>query len=119
MSTTLAAALLSELGDRELQHLAQMLRPFLVDEPAQPTRWLTAREAGSVLCLHEGTVTRLAREGRLGGAEKVGRSWRFDPARLGVSSPAVSPAGAVVAPRRRRARRSSSSSRVADAIRGD
>lgn len=119
MSSTLAAALLGELGTKELQHLAQMLRPFLSNEPARPARWLTAKEAGDVLCLHEGTVTRLAREGRIGGAEKVGRSWRFDPARLGVATPTVELVDAAAVAHRRRPARSSSSSRVADAIRGE
>lgn len=46
--------------------------------PEIPTnRFLTPAEVARLLTLHEYTVTRLAREGRIGGAFKAGGNWRF------------------------------------------
>lgn len=120
MSSNLAAALLGELGETELRNLAEMLRPYL--EPAAPgggtDGLLSARQAGARLGLHEGTVTRLAREERLVGAQKVGGVWRFDPVTLApVRCRPPAPA-----PQNRRAHRvpvaASASGSVVDAIRG-
>jgi len=40
---------------------------------------LTVDEAAKMLKIHPETVRRLAREGKLPGAYRVGGQWRFDP----------------------------------------
>lgn len=79
----LVAGLLETLDDDALAFLAERLRPHLteVDE------LLDAREAAARLGLHERTVVRMAREGRIPGAEKIGRGWRFHPDRLTPGAP--------------------------------
>lgn len=77
MSSTLAAALLDELEDDALRELAARLRPFLPNAEPRP-RLVSTREASRRLGVHPGTLARLAREGRIAGARKLGRTWRFD-----------------------------------------
>ena len=67
------------------------------------TEFLTIGEVANLLKLGERTVYQLAREGRLGGAAKVGNQWRFEKTALlkwlqqGGEAPVV-----VAAPARRR-----------------
>lgn len=79
-----AAGLLDALDDDALSVLAERLRPHLV----QPAGLLDAKEAAAQLGLHERTVARMAREGRIAGAVKIGRGWRFHADRLAPSAPA-------------------------------
>lgn len=44
----------------------------------QQEEYLTVHEAAQLLKLGERTIYQLAREGRLGGAAKVGGTWRFE-----------------------------------------
>jgi excisionase family DNA binding protein len=44
--------------------------------------FMTIAEVAKLLKLGERTVYQLAREGRLGGAAKVGSQWRFDAGAL-------------------------------------
>lgn len=97
----LAGTLLAALDDAALAELAERLRPFLADG-GDAGRLLAPREAAFRLGLHERTVARMAREGRLPGAVKVGRGWRFPAASLAVRPPARPHDGAP-APRRRAA----------------
>lgn len=116
MNSSLAAALVSELGDEALRDLALRLQPFLPQDDATSSELITTKEASKRLRVHEGTVARLAREGRIVGARKLGRSWRFDPNEL-----IALPTSARLEPpnvRRPRGRPVSTSQRVVDAIRG-
>jgi excisionase family DNA binding protein len=85
----LAAALLNSLDNEALAALAERLRPHLA-EPDSDGRLLDPREAAVRLGLHERTVARMAREGRIPGAVKVGRAWRFPADRL-VTRPPLRP----------------------------
>lgn len=79
----LAVGLLDALDDDALSLLAERLRPHL----AEPGGMVDAKEAAARLGLHERTVARMAREGRIPGAVKVGRSWRFRADRLAPRAP--------------------------------
>lgn len=74
----LAAALLDALDDDALAQLAERLRPHLRPVENGPGL-LTPEQAAHRLGLHPKTVARMAREGRLAGAVKVGKGWRFRP----------------------------------------
>jgi excisionase family DNA binding protein len=90
VSPDLAAALLSALDDDVLVVLAERLRPYLADAGADEL--LDSKAAAARLGLHERTVVRMAREGRIPDAVKVGRSWRFPADRL-APRPATRAAG--------------------------
>jgi len=78
---TLVSALLDALDEDGLRELASRLRPYLHADDGQ---LLAAADAAARLGLHPETLSRMARSGRVH-AIKVGREWRFDPARLAVS----------------------------------
>lgn len=64
-----------ELADEALKReLADRLRPYLASES---DRLLDAEEKAAHLGLHPDTLARMARDGRIPGAMKVGREWRF------------------------------------------
>jgi hypothetical protein len=103
MSTELAVALLDALDDDALIVLAQRLEPYMrrvEDREALLTPALAARR----LRVHPKTLTRAAAAGRVHGAVRAGRSWRFradllalDPpsgVRLAPAPPIVRAAGA-------------------------
>jgi excisionase family DNA binding protein len=103
----LLSAIVAEAGEEELRALAVRLRPYLTDTP---TRLLSAPEKGEQLGLHPDTVVRMAREGRIPGATKVGREWRFPAQQTEIlSAGGASPAQAHHSsqPRRRTVERSS------------
>lgn len=77
----LARVLVQALDDEALAALAERLRPHLA--AVDGMRLLTPHEAADRLGLHVKTVVRMAREGRLPGAVKAGRGWRF-PADVAV-----------------------------------
>lgn len=83
----LAVALLDSLDNEALAALAERLRPHLADHDADGARLLDPREAAARLGLHERTVARMAREGRIPGAVKIGRGWRFPANRLVTRPP--------------------------------
>jgi excisionase family DNA binding protein len=109
--TTLAAALFAELGDDELRELASRLRPFLDREHNDDL--LTPAQAARRLGVHTKTITRAAGAGRVTGAVRVGRAWRFRSDGLSLDPPAgVAPAPA------KPARPKSVASSAVHAIRG-
>jgi excisionase family DNA binding protein len=107
---TLVLALLGEL--RANPGACQELRALL-NERETGARLLSPTEAAVRLGVHPKTLTRAAAAGRVVGATRVGRHWRFDPAQLALESPhAASAAPPTVARFRARARGG-----AADAIR--
>jgi excisionase family DNA binding protein len=76
-ASPLVAALLDELRAAEeavRREIASYLLPELSDEPG---RLLDAEEKARQLGLNRETLVRMAREGRVSGARKIGREWRF------------------------------------------
>jgi excisionase family DNA binding protein len=74
---TLAGLFLESLADADdsvKRELAAYLRPYLADGPG---RLLDAGEKARQLGLHSETLVKMARAGRVRGAIKVGREWRF------------------------------------------
>jgi excisionase family DNA binding protein len=108
-------AFLTELDDAEeavKQGLADRLLPFL---DASPTQLLNASTKAKQLGLHPETLVKMARAGRIEGARKIGREWRF-PAEVCEVRPLAYVPGQNSPPpprRRRKAQRASVS-----AIRG-
>ncbi len=84
------------------RELAELLRPDLT---AGPDHLLDAAEAAPPAKLHPDTLVRMAREGRVKGAEKVGREWRFPTGRLEISPPPCRSLSTESAPAVRRAPR--------------
>jgi excisionase family DNA binding protein len=81
---TLVLALLGEL--RANPGPCQELRALL-NERETGARLLSPTEAAVRLGVHPKTLTRAAAAGRVVGALRVGRHWRFDPAELALESP--------------------------------
>lgn len=111
VAQTLVVAILDEL--RANPSVRHELRALLSGRTSED-RLLSPREAARRLGIHPKTLTRAAAAGRVAGARRVGRHWRFDPAELVLEAPRSSPAQApaILAPVRSRAR-----SAAADAIR--
>jgi excisionase family DNA binding protein len=78
-------ALLAELDDQALAQLADRLRPYL-DQSAE--RLMTPTEAAAQLSVHPKTLTRAAADGRVPGAQRVGKAWRFRADGLALEPPA-------------------------------
>jgi excisionase family DNA binding protein len=100
---TLVLAILDEL--RANPSARQELR-VLLGERTSEDRLLSPREAAKRLGIHPKTLTRAAAAGRVAGARRVGRHWRFDPAEL-ILAPRHSPPGQappILAPLRSRSR---------------
>jgi hypothetical protein len=89
---------IDQLDEHQLRRLAELLRPYLVD--ATPAL-LDTRDAAARLGLHGKTLARLARTGRVVGAQRVGRGWRFDPEQLAIRPAATNgrPPGRPLRPR--------------------
>jgi len=111
----LAAAVLSDLTDEQLHALAERLRPHL-DEQAPGGRLLSPVEAAARLGIHAKTLTRAARQGRVPGARRVGRVWRFEASLLDLEP--VKRASTLASPPSRPRRRAHGASAAVDAIRG-
>ena len=111
MVHTLVLAILDEL--RANPSARQEFRA-LVGERSSEDNLLSPREAARRLGIHRKTLTRAAAAGRVAGARRVGRHWRFDPGELVLEPPRSSSpqTPAMLAPLRSRAR-----SAAADAIR--
>jgi excisionase family DNA binding protein len=110
----LAGAVLSDLTDEQLRVLARRLRPHL-DNQTATGRLLSPAEAAARLGIHAKTLTRAAREGRVPGARRVGRVWRFDASKLDLD-PVARTSTLAPSPARSRRRAHVTSSAV-DAIR--
>lgn len=78
-------ALMAVLDDEALAAVAERLRPHLVSAEGDAGHFLCSREAAARLGLHKRTIVRMAREGRIPGAIKVGRGWRFPAVARGSS----------------------------------
>jgi hypothetical protein len=106
MSTELAVALIDALDDDALIVLAQRLEPYMrrvEDGEALLTPALAARR----LRVHPKTLTRAAAAGRVHGAVRAGRSWRFRADLLALDPPSgVRLAPAPLTARATRTRRS-------------
>jgi hypothetical protein len=77
INTPLVVAILAELdrgGEPLSRELASRLRPHLVRDAEQ---LLDSAEKAAQLHLHPDTLTRMARVGRVPGAQKVGQRWLF------------------------------------------
>ena len=111
MAHTLVLAILDEL--RANPGARQELR-VLLGERTSEDHLLSPREAAERLGIHPKTLTRAAAAGRVAGAPRVGRHWRFDPAKLMIAPPHSHPEQAppILAPLRSRPRTA-----AADAIR--
>jgi excisionase family DNA binding protein len=96
--------------------LAARLRPHLHAEREAAGRLLSPGEAAARLGIHVKTLTRAAREGRVPGARRVGRVWRFDPSQLNLKPIARTPTIAP-SPRRPRRRAHGRASSAVEAIR--
>jgi excisionase family DNA binding protein len=94
--SALVAAILDELrADREAR---RELRELLGEREPAGHRLLSPIEAATRLGVHPKTLTRAAAAGRVTGARRVGRHWRFDPDALALHPPGrASPAAPVVA----------------------
>jgi excisionase family DNA binding protein len=113
--SVVTGVLLDGLTDEQLDVLAARLAPRLRAERELAGRLLSPAEAAARLGIHPKTLTRAAREGRVPGARRVGRGWRFDPSLLDllpVARPSVRPS-----PPRREVRHTRSSSAAVEAIR--
>jgi excisionase family DNA binding protein len=77
-----------ELTEKDIATLAERLRPHLQSDGKQSDeRLLTPSEAAERLGVHPKTLTRAAKQGRVDGAERAGRSWRFNGAELRLRPP--------------------------------
>lgn len=109
-------AFLDSLDDETLAAVADRLRPHLTNGH-EPEELISSRQAAQALGLNERSVVRMAREGRIPGAVKIGRRWRFPCGPL-VVQPTDQPGVALSPPAPMRA--SSASRRVSvEAIRGE
>lgn len=95
----LLTALLDSLDDQALLALAERLRPLLAIDGRE---MLGPKEAAARLGPHERTVARMARAGRIPGAVKVGRGWRFPVDQLAPLPPELPTEHSAHRPVRRR-----------------
>jgi hypothetical protein len=75
--TSIAEALVEALGEADesvKRKLAEQLRPYLKDDPE---RLCGAEEKAIQLGLNREVLVRMARQGRVPSARKIGREWRF------------------------------------------
>ena len=110
VAQTLVLAILDEL--RANPGARQELRTLLTERKSNE-RLLSPNEAAEQLGVHPKTLTRAAAAGRVAGARRVGRHWRFDPAELALEPPR----GASAAPRPLARLSSRARGGAADAIR--
>jgi excisionase family DNA binding protein len=97
-SATLAELLLDQLDGPALAQLAKRLHPYL--EGARENGLLRPAEAASRLGIHPKTLTRAAAAGRVAGAVRVGRGWRFQREGLALAPAAGAQPGAHATARR-------------------
>lgn len=75
---------LAAASPEQLAELAEVLAPLLAPYLGPAGGLLTVAEFAARVGMNPDVVTRCAREGRIPGARKVGREWRFDADRLQV-----------------------------------
>lgn len=113
--SAVAGALLAGLTDEQLSVLAARLLPHLDANRGTSGQLLSPAEAAARLGIHVKTLTRAARHGRVPGARRVGRAWRFDSSQLDLQPVTRPPT--VASPSRRPRRRAHGTSSAVDAIR--
>lgn len=111
-----AGAVLTDLTDEQLSVLAARLRPHLHADHEAVDRLLLPGEAAARLGIHVKTLTRAARQGRVPGARRVGRAWRFDAAQLDLE-PIARTSTIAPSPGQTRRRAHGRASSAVDAIR--
>jgi len=114
--TDIARALIDDLDDDTLDHLAELLAPRILARfepaPVEPADLLTCAEAAAQAHVHVETIRRAARSGALPAA-RAGRTVRIAPADL---SAWLQDAQTPVSVSRPRARRSKGGRTLADAL---
>ena len=95
---------MAEMTAEQAVEFARLLAPFLSNGAGKTPPLISAAQAGHRLGIHPRTLTRAAAAGRVPGAVRVGRSWRFRPDELEVAPPARSRPAPPPPPRRRPAR---------------
>jgi hypothetical protein len=81
-SRRLLTALLEELADESAcRELAEQLRPHLADAPE---RLLDAKAKAQQMGVNPETLARWAREGKVPGARRTGKEWRFPTGELDI-----------------------------------
>ena len=83
---SLVDVLLDSLTDEQAAEFAKRLLPFL-NGAGQPPALIGPDQAAHRLGIHVRTLTRAAAAGRVAGAVKVGRGWRFKPDELALAPP--------------------------------
>jgi hypothetical protein len=114
MSTSMLDALAAE-AERDPAAAARFRAALKLDPTEgkeRPPR-LLADEAAARLHISRTTLVRAARDGRVTGAIRVGRSWQFDPKTLALAPPESTKPSRIIPSRPRTSR-----SGAADAIRG-
>lgn len=99
----LLAAILAELecADESLKReVARQLRVHVGND--DPERLLDGSEKAAQLGLHPDTLARMARAGRVPGARKIGREWRFPASRCEILPVRPNASLSMVEPRRGR-----------------
>lgn len=87
----LVRALVASLDAEILDQLAELLAPRIVARLRRSDGGLlTPVQAAGVLSVHPKTLTRAAAAGRVQGAVRVGRSWRFEASALSLYPPTAS-----------------------------
>ena len=114
MTPSLVSVLVAELEQNA--ELRATLRDLLDDHPDGQERLLTTREAADRLSMHPKTISRLARDGRIRGACKIGpKLWRFSAAELEVLPVHRDLSSAGVGRARRSTERSTTTKAILDA----
>ena len=84
----LLTTLIASLDEGALDTLAETLATRLADHRAATgSALLTPAQAAALLSVHPKTLTRAAAAGRVMGAVRVGRAWRFAAAELSLAPP--------------------------------
>ena len=84
----LLTTLIASLDEEALDTLAETLATRLADHRATTgSALLTPAQAAALLSVHPKTLTRAAAAGRVMGAVRVGRAWRFAAAELSLAPP--------------------------------
>ena len=111
--SALVDLLLAEMTPEQAAEFAQRLAPHLPNGGGKTPLLINPEQAAHRLGIHPKTLTRAAAAGRVAGAVKVGRSWRFKPDEVALAPPKRSRPAPPPPPRRRRAE-----SNAAAAIKG-
>ena len=104
MTPSLIDVLLAELTDEQAAEFAQRLAPHLPNGGGTTPPLVGREQAAWRLGIHVRTLTRATTAGRVSGAIRVGRSWRYRLDELAIAPPERSAPPPPPPPRRRPAR---------------